>query len=185
MKDKAIEGKPSKMRPWTSYVVVLLGVLVCAIGFYFADRHTPAAISVLPCRNPDSDVRRVRSDFGATFDIPEKDFNIRTATQDMPPGRFYVITLKNSSVNLLIAHNDGIWPDLKNAFPIFSRRVEARKIQTVDKHAIGTDHWGYLNSGQRWRYVEFSSGDAVGYRPVPLNEADLFDRVISSACFSQ
>jgi hypothetical protein len=168
MEDKAAEGKPiqgspSKLRPSTSYVAVLLIVLVGAIGFYFfsvADKHAPAAISVLPCRNPSSDVRRVRSDFGATFDIPEKDFNIRTATQDMPPGRFYVVTLKNSSGNLLIGHNDGIRPDLKNAFRAFSRRIEARKIQNRGKLSVGTDHWGYLNNGDRWRYVEFSSGDA-------------------------
>jgi hypothetical protein len=169
-------------------VVVLLGVLVCAISFYFfsvRDRQAPSAISVLPCRNPNPDVRRIRSDFGATFDIPEKNFNVRAATQDMPPGHFYVVTLKNSSAKMLIAHNDGIWPDLKNAFPVFSRQVESRTIQTVGKHSIGTDHWGYLNSGERWRHVEFSSGDAVGYRPVPLSEADLFDRAISSACFSQ
>jgi hypothetical protein len=169
-------------------MALLLAILVCAIGFYFfsiTDRHAPAAISVLPCRNANPGVRRVRSDFGTTFDIPENDFNVRTATQDMPPGRFYVVTLKNSSADMLIAHKDGIWPDLKNAFPIFSRRVESRKVQTVGKHSIGTDHWGYLNSGERWRYVEFSSGDAVGYRPVPLNEADLFDRVVNSPCFSQ
>jgi hypothetical protein len=114
--------------------------LVCAIGFCFfsvTDRHAPAAISVLPCRNANPSVRRVQADFGVTFDISENDFNVRTSAQDMPPGRFYLVTLRNSSADMLIAHKDGTWPDLKNAFPTFSRRVKSRKILTVGKHSTG------------------------------------------------
>jgi len=68
-------------------------------------------------------------------------------------------------------------------FPVFSERVDHRDIRTVRGRLVGEDRWGQLKAGERWRYVTFLDGDAVGYWPVPPEQATVLDRVINSACF--
>jgi len=40
-----------------------------------------------------------------------------------------------------IGHDDGIWPDLKNSFPRFSRPVKKK-----DGSVAGTDYWEKLGA---------------------------------------
>jgi hypothetical protein len=73
--------------------------------------------------------------------------------------------------------------DLKIAYPFFSEHVQKRYIRDSTGRVFGTDSWGYLHAGERWRYTRFSTGDAVGYEPTTPNQADQLDRLINSACF--
>lgn len=160
-------------------------VLVSSIVFYLLlmrDPHAPPAIVVSACGEVAAGMRRITSDFGTQFDVSEKTFTINVGTQDMPPGRFYVVTLRDSATNTVMGHDDGIWEDFKNTFPTFSRHIKERNVRAANERSVGRDRWGYLKSGARWRYVAFSSGDAVGYRPAPPKEAILLDQVINSAC---
>lgn len=160
-------------------------VLVSSVVFYLflmRDPHAPTAIVISACRDVAPGMRRISADFGTHFDVSEKTLAVDARIQDMPPGRFYVVTLGDSAADMVIGHDDGIWGDLKNTFPVFSRHIKERNIRTAKGRSVGTDRWGYLKSGERWRYVAFSSGDAVGYRPTPPKEASLLDKVISSAC---
>jgi hypothetical protein len=127
-------------------------------------------------------MRRIHCDFGTQFDVPEKDFAVRSGMRDMPPGVAYVASFKDAGRNLLIWRADGAFDQLKSAFPVFSEHVEGRDVRIPSGQRIGKDSWGYLKSGGRCRYVRFSSGDAVGYRPVQPREASMLDKVISSAC---
>jgi hypothetical protein len=123
--------------------------------------------------------------YGAQIDAPEDAFVVKSGLQDMPPGKTYTVTLRNSTANIVILPDDGSWKELKGALPVFSRPVYTRSIQSGKERAVGTDRWGYRKGGERWRYVAFSGGDAVGYLPTLLKEAGLLDQVISSACLSR
>jgi hypothetical protein len=145
--------------------------------------HPPPALVMAACRDAVSGTHRIDSDFGTQFDVSEKDFTVRSGERDMPPGRLYVVTPKGRSTKIVIWHDDGIFNDLKITFPVFSEHVEERDVRIGTGRRVGTDRWGYLESRERWRYVSFSWGDAVGYWPTSPKEADMLDQVINSACF--
>lgn len=83
-----------------------------------------------------------------------------------------------------------IWVDYDMSYefryelPALSDHSGEREVLNTRGTQVGTDRWGYLSTGHRWRLVTFPSGDAVGYRPVSPKEASLFDQIISSACVS-
>jgi hypothetical protein len=174
----------SKLPKWL--LPTLAGVILfSSVVFYLSlmrDPHAPTAIVVSACRDVAPGMRRVSSDFGTQFDLSEKAFAVNIGIQDMPPGKFYTVKLRDSGASLVIWHDDGVWGDLKNTFPVFSRHIKERNIPGAKERSVGTDRWGYLKSGERWRYVAFSSGDAIGYRPTLPKEAVLFDQVMDSAC---
>jgi hypothetical protein len=127
---------------------------------------------------------RIRADFGTQFDVPEVKFSVKLGVRDMPGGELYTVTLRERAEYLMVWHDDDVFNELKNAFPVFSRHVGEDDVRTREGRIVGKDRWGNLNDGERWRYVTFSDGDAVGYRPMSPNEARSFDQVISTACLS-
>lgn len=127
-------------------------------------------------------MQRIRSDFGTEFEVSESVFAVQANLRDMPPGKLYVVTLRNTSSKMIIWHDDDLFSKLKSGFPVFSKRIERRLIRSTNGHIVGEDSWGYLRTGEQWRYVSFLTGDAVGYQPVPARQAALFDEVIGSAC---
>ena len=169
-------------------IPVLVGsVLVSSTGFYLwlkRDPHAPQGIVVCACGDVPAGVRRMTAGYGTQIDAPEDAFVVKSWLQDMPPGRIHSVTLRNSTANIVILPDDGSWKELQDALPVFSRRIYARSTHSGKERVFGTDRWGYRKGGERWRYVAFSSGDAVGYLPTPLKEAGLLDQVISSACLS-
>ena len=119
---------------------------------------------------------------GTQFDAPEANFSVKDVTRDMPPGTLYTVTLEDRGTNMIVWPYDDLFDELKTVFPVFSRRVGENDILTQDGRVVGKDRWGVLNDGERWRYVTFSAGGAAGYRPVPPEDARLFDQILSSAC---
>jgi hypothetical protein len=182
---------------WRLPIVIL--VFACSFVsymFFSASRlatKPPLAIVISACPDVTSGSHRITSDFGirfdapekAFFDAPEKAFTVHTALQDMPPGALYVGQLKNADANMTISGDDDISSNLKTAYPIFSEHVEERNVRDTTGRICGTDRWGYLPSGERWRYVRFSTRDAAGYEPTPPKQANLLDQVVNSACFSR
>lgn len=163
-------------------------VLVSSIVLYLwlkRDPHAPPAIVASACGDVPVGIRRMTAGYGTQIDASEDAFVVKSGLQDMPPGRIHTITLKNSTANMAILPDDGSWKELKDALPVFSRPIYARGTHSGKERAVGMDRWGYRKGGECWRYVAFSSGDAVGYLPTPLKEAGLLDEVISSACLSR
>ena len=169
-------------RNWWILAFVAIALAAFAYLFLKRDPHAPPAIVVSACPGLAPGTQRIKADFGTQFDISEKNFTTTTAIRDMPPSKFYVVTLRDSVSTMVIGHDDGVWGDAGKSSRAFSRHVDERNRAAAKGRPVGTDKWGYLNNGERWRYVAFSSGDAVGYRPASLREAILFDQLISSAC---
>ncbi|MFI5098342.1 MAG: hypothetical protein ACHQT6_10250 [Candidatus Acidiferrales bacterium] len=171
--------------------IALAVVLVSSFGIYlFFSRsphitNPPQSIAISVCPNVTSGVHRISSDFGIRFDAPENAFSVHAGLRDMPAGMLYVVKLKDADANIVVWRDDDIFRDLKIAYPVFSEHVEERSIRGAKGRIFGTDRWGYLQSGERWRYVKFSTGDAVGYEPTSPKQADLLDQVVNSACFSR
>jgi hypothetical protein len=147
--------------------------------------NPPPAIAISVCPNLTFGVHRIASDFGVRFDAPERVFTVHAGPRDMPAGTLYVVKLTDADANIVVWRDDDIFRDLKTAYPVFSEHVEERNIRDARGRIFGRDRWGYLQSGERWRYVRFSTGDAVGYEPTPLKQANLLDQVVNSACFSR
>jgi hypothetical protein len=171
--------------------IVLAVFLVSSCAIYWSlwySRHAtnpPQAIAISVCPDVTYGVHRITSDFGIQFDAPEKPFTVHGGLRDMPPGTLYVVQLKDSDANVMVWRDDDVFKDLKFAYPVFSEHMEERNVRDATGRIFGTDRWGYLQSGERWRYARFSTGDAVGYEPTPPRQADLLDKVVNSACFSR
>jgi hypothetical protein len=146
--------------------------------------NAPQPVPVTLCSDPTPDKQRIKADFGIHFDAPEKTFTVHAGTRDMPPGTLYVVKLRDGDAHIVIWRDDDVFGDLKNAYPIFSKHTNERTVRDTTGRSFGTDRWGYLQTGERWRYVKFSTGDAVGYEPRPPKEANMLDQVVNSACFS-
>jgi len=170
---------------------IVAAVLIFSVATYLLSFHSPHAMSVPPaiivsaCPDLPSGMRRNRSDFGTQFDASEKAFTVHAGLRDMPPGKLYVVKLKDGDAKRVVWRDDDIFRNLKTAYPFFSKHVEERNIRTSTERVFGTDRWGYLQSGERWRYVRFSSGDAVGYESTPPKQASMLDQSTGSACFSR
>ena len=147
--------------------------------------NPPKLVSVAVCSDLNPDKHRIAGDFGVQFDAPKKVFTVHAGIRDMPPGTLYVVKLRDGDAHIVIWRDDSVFRDLKNAYPIFSKHIEERTVRDTTGRSLGMDQWGYLQTGERWRYVKFSIGDAVGYEPRPPKEANLLDQVINSACFSR
>jgi hypothetical protein len=189
-----------------AWLISTLGgaVMVSAIAAYLVLRHPspppspPPAIVVSACRDLAPGMRRVG--FDTHFDVPETGFNLRIGRNDMPPQVFYCVRVKNGTADTMEMSSgpllfEAVW---SSAYPVFSDRVDPalasgplgspngyqeRDVRNVHGRVVGQDRWGHFKKGERWRLVKFVSGERVGYPPTPDNEAQLFDQIISSACF--
>jgi hypothetical protein len=176
------------LRPFPRWSIpVVVGViLVASLVFYlFFHRtpHAPPGIVLAICRDVPPGMHRVGSIFNTQFDVPEKDFTFHSATRDMPPGILYVITVKDGSTNMVISNGPlGFDQEFNSAISVFSAHIEERDVRTPQGRVVGKDSWGFLRDGDRWRYIRFSGGDEVGYRPTNSTQANMLDQVIGSAC---
>jgi hypothetical protein len=177
-----------------SQKLLVCSVLVCAVFvstvlavhlLHARAPSQPRAVAFTLCQTAPRGTLRVSADFGTQFNAPESEFIVHTSMHDMPPGTLYTVTPTNGAFALTIwRDNDVIFRDLRETFPVYSERVEQREIHNSEGTLVGTDRWGSLKSGERWRYVTFLAGDAVGYSPAPVKDARLLDQVINSACVS-
>lgn len=99
-------------------------------------------------------------------------------------GTHHILSLKGTNSQIEMAFGPLSFDHEPHmGLPLISTRVGQKNVYTRQGRIVGEDHWGYL-SGDRGRYVKSVCGDQIGYRPSPLKEAKLLDRVISSACMA-
>jgi hypothetical protein len=149
--------------------------------------NAPQAIAISACPESTPGVRHIRDDFlgirGVRFDAPDDVFTVSRVVRDAPPETLYVVTMKSANAKIVVSPDQADFKCLEITYPVFSEHVEKRYIRDLTGRVFGTDSWGYLHTGERWRYTRFSTGDAVGYEPTPPNQADQLDRLVNSACF--
>ncbi len=144
----------------------------------------PRTVAVSACPDSIAGAHRI-APLHLRFDVPEDRFRITQVQRDMPPELLYVVTLNgHSDVKLVISPDRSDFRDLELAWPTFSKHVTERTMRDAEGRNFGTDRWGYLRSGERWRHVKFLTGDHAGYEPLPPSQADLLDQIVSSACFT-
>jgi hypothetical protein len=169
--------------------VLLVSTLAIHLPLRRSPRLTnaPQAIVISACPETTPGVHHIRGAFsgirGIRFDAPDDVFMVSRVDRDMPPETLYVVTLKSANAKIVVSPDEADFKDLEIAYPVFSEHVEKRYIRDSTGRVFGTDSWGYLHAGERWRYTRFSTGDAVGYEPTTPNQADQLDRLINSACF--
>jgi hypothetical protein len=89
---------------------------------------------------------------------------VSKSDRDMPPESLYVVTLKSANAKIVVSPDEADFKDLEIAYPVFSEHVEKRYIRDSTGRVFGpdsSDSWGYLHTGERWRYARFSMEDAV------------------------
>lgn len=189
-------GLPSRVLPvWL--ISTLVGVAVISpIVAYLALRHPPArapsppAVVVSVCRDLAPGMRRAARDLDIKFDVPESRLVLDCGGHcwsDSPlPG--HDLTLKSHrSIFMTMSRWSQDQADIDRdlvRWTLFSEHAEQRDVRSVNGDVVGKDHWGIWKDHERWRLVIFDSGEWAEYRPTPNKEAQLFDQVISSACFS-
>lgn len=173
---------------------IVAAAVVCPLAVYVALRISRPAVSPPPelvisaCRDLPPGVHRIG--FDIMFYVPGMEFTIRTVRGDTPPSIEYYVATTNRGATRSLLHmlEISVWGlaferQLEFAWPVFSEHVEERNVPTAQGGVAGTDRWGYLKTGERWRFIRFGRTEEVGYLPVPDREAKLFDDIISSACF--
>jgi hypothetical protein len=164
-------------------------IIVVCVAYLYLAREKPSAPPILhlsACKGVERGARRIGDQYGIQFDIPEKSFAIAEGTSDaIPVMRGFHIKPQNSSSALEIYFGQRpLQTMVSNSALTFSRHVDKRSVFDATGHVVGQDYWGYLGTGERSREVQFFHGGAIAkYQFISRREADLFDSVISSACF--
>jgi len=166
----------------------LLLVIAVLVGIYFL--LPPRKRSLLPppvpvvheCQDLALGMKRIGNRYGIQFDVPTENFNVREGWGDMPPTHGFDVSQKGGRAFLEISlerltDNMAIDP-----IRVFSVSVEKRPILDDKGQTIGQDDWGHLDSGERWRKLEFRGRVGVKYGLVNESEARTFDGIINSAC---
>jgi hypothetical protein len=125
-------------------------------------------------------------DLPIKFDVPECTLTVVDTESDSPGEKLYYIWVKNSrSIPMWISELEFYYltPSFQG-WRTFSEHIEKGVVRNVNGRIVGEDHWGVWKEGERWRLVVFPGHEEVGYPPTPNKQAELFDQVISSACFS-
>ena len=173
---------------WAILAALLCASLICSCVLAARTPQAPRALTISPCREVPSTMHRIAANLpfpdAIEFDVPETDFVVESGTRDMPPGQAHLVTLRGHNERLEISNFELSFEKELVGFPVHSVRVHQSAIRTSDGRKIGEDHWGYFKTGERWRYLRFTSGEEDGYRPMLLKYSNLLDNVISSACLA-
>ncbi|HEV2113947.1 MAG TPA: hypothetical protein VGR50_07335 [Terriglobales bacterium] len=170
-----------------SAILITVGAVLSVAYLHFVVRNTPRAPAVLTiseCGELQPNVKRIGDKGGFQFDVDVRNFAITEGTQDMPPFvHGYRLMPKHGTHVLEISFGESPKDVATDSKLVFSGHFEKRGILDPSGHQIGEDDWGYLESGESWRQVEFFKGRAVAkYGFVNENEANIFDRIVGSAC---
>jgi hypothetical protein len=181
---------PSLMRLKT-WLMLASGILLASVAYLHLLVQgskrlvAPTLPLVSNCKTPNADMKRIGDGYGLQFDIPTKLITLHEGVSDtVPVVHGFGLRPKDSSSLLEISFgNHSTQGFAVDPAPVFSARVEKRNIVDDRGHPIGEDYWGVLGSGERWRQVRISGGGVARYGFVNKKDADVFDRVIGSACF--
>jgi len=174
---------------------ILISVALLSASFIYPlvlAARTPQdrrALTISPCQEVPPNMHRIAArppgfvDVIA-FDVPYTAFGVQSGLQDMPPGKVHLVTVRGRNEGLEISNFDLSFEKELVGFSAHSVHVYQSAIRTSHGRKIGEDHWGYLKTGERWRYLRFIRAEEDGYRPMLPEYADLLDKVINSACLA-
>jgi hypothetical protein len=122
--------------------------------------------------------------YGFQFDAFAKAFRMTEGENDMPPLiHGFRLQPEHSNSLLTISFGSESYPGIMSDPAVtLLQHFEKRSIADDSAHVIGQDSWGYLNTGERWRQFRLS-GAVARYSFVDKYDAELFDGILSSACF--
>jgi hypothetical protein len=176
-------------RHWLVVSLAILSFCAAFILLFIRFSKNPLAPTlpvVAACKEPAPGMRRIGERSGLQFDVPEKELTFHQGTSDAGPlTHGFDVRPKNSKSLLEISYGPGPSKNMTiDPARTFSAHVEKRIVFNDKGRPIGEDEWGYLASGERWRRVTFGGGDVAAYDLAGEKVAELFDRVINSACLS-
>ena len=190
-------------KPWQVPAVTLTCSVVLAVAVYgcvewnrfrndagvsAAHPAAPPAITVVECKALPEGMKRIGAKSGIQFDVPLQDFAVSSGCTDAPPlSCGSTITSSNDPSALLFIEYPAA-PTSAGIDPLstFSEHKEQREIHDAEGSVVGRESWGYLSTGEKWRRVRLSPGRiAVQYGFTKRENAERFDRIIGSACFSE
>ena len=190
------------MKKW--FIVATAILLLCVTYLQFHGSKKPLAPKtpvVSSCKELKPGMKRIGGRLGFQFDVPVfkfdvpvKDFTIREGSGDETDVSGFPLTRGNSR-SYFSWGSERLKPGSAPIDPalVFSGPVEKRKIFDDNGKQIGEDSWGYLDNGEYWRRVRLVGWVVAGYGSinekdvassgsVHEEDAELFDRVISSVC---
>jgi hypothetical protein len=174
---------------------ILIAVALLSASFIFPfvlnarSPQVPRALTISPCRKVPPNMHRFSARLvifpdAIEFDVPETDFIVESGARDMPVGEVHLITIRGRNEGLELSNERLSFKKELVGFSAHSAHVYQSTIRTSHGRKIGEDHWGYLKTGERWRYLRFTRGEEDGYRPMIPMYAGLLDKVMNSACLA-
>lgn len=171
-------------------IVVVLGMLLC-FGVYLCfvavkRPHAPPIIVVSVCSSSSTDKQRIQIGDNFAFLAASNVFVCKGQMDDTPPfTQHFCFKAKNRKSVLTISapYEESFGGAPIDPMIVFSEYSERRHVVDSRGRVIGEDYWGYLDSEKRWRKIHLE-GVSANYGPVPKSDAQDYDRILSSACFS-
>jgi hypothetical protein len=148
---------------------------------------SPPPLVVRTCANPPPAGRiisegRTSAKPPLQFSVSQVRLHVSEGAADAPPFSYGAdITIANTDSRLRIVflgHLDS------KAEQVFSKYFETRKVLNAAGKTIGEDKWGYTEERFVWRAVRFAGHDFAAYHLTDAKDAQLFDQIISTACFA-
>jgi hypothetical protein len=189
---------------WQWFIAITGFVLFLSAYFLLHEGKkvaAPAVPAISSCKKVGPGMRRIEvGPVKFHFDVPVEPFTVKCGVPDAPVGPYGGCTVQPiNSVSLLNiswdpeASMEGIQPHLDPPLVYFGP-VVSRKVLDDDGNTVGEDSWGYWGNGEVWRrvrlrgsvvarYGSIKPGDVANYGSVNQTEAELFDKIINSACF--
>jgi hypothetical protein len=171
-------------------ILATIAIALVCLGYFrviaYKKPHAPKPPTIAVCEPLKPGIRRLGDPYGFQFDVSVQDFSIVEGTQDMPPfAHGFAAIPRNSMSALNISYGSGEGLRGANPDPIFtfSEHWEKRDIINDKRQVVGEDYWGYLDRQKIWRRIHLKGRVNARYDSVNQRDAELFDKVISSACF--
>lgn len=178
-------------RHWAKAVsAVALGMLLCcgAYLYFLAMKkpRTPPIIVVSKCKLPSVGMQRIQVGDNFTFLVSASTLISKGQMDDTPPfTERFCLKAKNSKSILTVSLHDaeGFGGAPVDPMLVFSEHSERRHVVDATGRVVGEDYWGYLDPEKLWRKIHLE-GVSAKYGPVTKSEAQYYDRILSSVCFS-
>ncbi|MGH9515546.1 MAG: hypothetical protein ACRD3P_07695 [Terriglobales bacterium] len=158
-----------------------------SLQFFIRNKPIRPAVPVVSvCKPLKSGMRRIGNQSGIQFDVSTSDLSIHDPVEDAPPFAHSVYLYRShrkSYLGIFFGPLEFGQSTVADPDATFLTHLEKNKILDQTGRAIGEEYWGYLNSGERCRRVWlFKAGIVAKYAFVSKEDAEIFDRVIDSAC---
>jgi hypothetical protein len=183
-------GRVNSVRRWGKRTsIVVLGALLCCGAYlcFLAINKPPAPpiVVVSACKSPSLTMQRIQVGDSFAFFATPSEF-CSGQMDDTPPftERFCVKPKRGGSTLVISLHDsEGSYGASVDPMLVFSEYSERRQVVDDKGSVIGQDYWGYWDRDRYWRKVHLH-GITAKYGPVMKSEAQNYDRILSSACFS-